>query len=244
MDEALLSVADLAAGYQGHPVVRGVNLEVHAGEVVALLGANGAGKTTTLNALAGVNPALEGEVRFAGLSTKASPNRRAKFGMAYVTEKRSVFMSLTVRENLRVGRCDADAALEMFPELVPLLGRIGGQLSGGEQQILTLARALARETKLLLADELSLGLAPMVVSRVLSGVRKAADGGVGVLIVEQHVQQALKYADRVYVMRRGEIVGSGRPEDVAAGLADAYITSDNPAPERPSTGPQKPNGQA
>ena len=221
----LLVVRDLAAGYHGHPVVRDVNLEVSAGEVVALLGPNGAGKTTTLMALAGHNPALSGAVEFAGLPTRAPLHRRAAAGLAYVTEARSVFMRLTVAENLRVARCDTKWAMTLFPELEALLARTAGQLSGGEQQILTLARALARRPTLLLADELSLGLAPMVVGRLLAAVRLAAhEQGLGVLVVEQHVAQALSVADRVHAMRRGEIVLSGTPEETAPRLEEAYLT--------------------
>jgi branched-chain amino acid transport system ATP-binding protein len=223
----LLRASGLAAGYHGQPVVRDVDLEVGEGEVVALLGPNGAGKTTTLMALAGYNPPLAGEVSFAGLKTRAPLFRRAQAGMGYVTEERSVFMRLTTAENLRVGRCAPDRALALFPELRPLLGRLAGQLSGGEQQILTLARALARLPRLLLADELSLGLAPMVVTRLLTAVRTAAsEQGVGVLIVEQHVEEALNFADRVYVMRRGQIVLSGTAEEVAPHLERAYLSEE------------------
>jgi branched-chain amino acid transport system ATP-binding protein len=124
-------------------------------------------------------------------------------------------MELTVEENLRVGRCDADGVLTLFPELQPLLGRRAGLLSGGEQQMLTLGRALARTPRLLLIDELSLGLAPLVVARLLTAVREAADGGVGVVLVEQHVDQAMRIADQVLVMERGRVVLSGPTAEVA-----------------------------
>jgi branched-chain amino acid transport system ATP-binding protein len=140
-----------------------------------------------------------------------------------VPEERSIFGGLSTEENLRVGRGDRDSALELFPELRPLLKRPAGLLSGGEQQMLTLARALAREPTILLADELSLGLAPKVVQRLLIAVREAADEGIGVLLVEQHVKQALKVADRVYVMRRGRIVLKGTSNEVAPRLEDAYL---------------------
>jgi branched-chain amino acid transport system ATP-binding protein len=222
----LLEAKDVAAGYHGHPIVQELNLRVEPGEVVALLGPNGAGKTTTLLTLAGDLKPLGGEVWFDGERTKAPLHRRARRGLAFVTEERSVFMQLSTAENLRVGRCDVDRATSLFPELKPLMRRRGGLLSGGEQQMLTLARALARKPRLLLADELSLGLAPLVVARLLRAVRAAADeDGVGVLLVEQHVKQALGIADRVYVMRRGRIVLQGSVEDVQDRLEEAYLAS-------------------
>ena len=219
-----VAAAGLAAGYHGHPVVRNVDLEVHPGEIVALLGPNGAGKTTTLKALAGHLKPLAGEVRLAGQVTLAAPHVRARQGLAFVTEERSVFGQLTVAENLIVGRCEVTAATELFPELERLLGRKGSQLSGGEQQMLTVGRALGRRPQLLLADELSLGLSPTVVRRLLAAARAAAhERGIGVLIVEQHVKQALRFADRVYVMRRGEILMTGTVAEVEPRLQDAYL---------------------
>jgi ABC-type branched-subunit amino acid transport system ATPase component len=131
-----------------------------------------------------------------------------------VTEERSVFMRLSTRKNLLLGRdCDVDRAIALFPELAELQGRVGGLLSGGEQQMLTLARALARPTRLLIADEMSLGLAPLAVRRLMTAVREAADSGMGALVVEQHVRRVLEIADRVYVLRRGRIVFSGSAEE-------------------------------
>jgi branched-chain amino acid transport system ATP-binding protein len=217
----LLAATGVSAGYGGHPVVRDLNLAVHSGEVVALLGPNGAGKTTSLLTLAGDLQPLAGTVSFAGLDPRASLHRRARNGLSLVTEERSVIMRLSVDDNLRVGRCDARLAFELFPELRPLRKRVAGLLSGGEQQMLTLARALARKPKLLLADELSLGLAPLVVQRLLKAVRKAADeDGIGVLLVEQHVSQALRFADRAYVMTRGRITLHGTSAEVGAKLEE------------------------
>ena len=207
---ALLAARDLAAGYHGHPVVEGVNLEVGAGEVLVLLGANGAGKTTTLRTLAGELAPIAGEVLVDGVSTRAALDRRARGGLAFVPEERAVYNKLTVHENLKVGRSDIAAALILFPELQPLLKRAAGLCSGGEQQMLALAKALARGPKCLLADELSLGLAPRIVARLLDAVRTAADThGLAVVLVEQHVSKALAVADRVQVMRRGRIVLEG-----------------------------------
>jgi ABC-type branched-subunit amino acid transport system ATPase component len=220
---AALAAHRLAAGYGGHPVVRGIDLEVDAGQVVALLGPNGVGKTTTVLALAGELAPLDGEVRIAGRASRAPLHRRARAGLALVPEERTVFAGLSTADNLRVSGCDAERALELFPELRPLLRRRAGLLSGGEQQMLTLARALARRPSILLVDELSLGLAPQVVARLLRTVRDAADEGVAVLLVEQHVRQALGIADHAYVMRRGSIVEHGTPEEIEPRLQAAYL---------------------
>jgi ABC-type branched-subunit amino acid transport system ATPase component len=212
---ALIQAAGLSAGYNGQPVVRDLNLEVQPGEVVALFGPNGAGKTTTLLTLAGDLPAIEGTVYMDGKPAPPSLHLRARNGVSFVTEERSVFMEMTVEENLRVARVDTDRALTLFPELGRLMPRRAGLLSGGEQQMLTLGRALARKPRLLLVDELSLGLAPLIVGRLLEALRTAADQGVGILLVEQHVDQALRYADRVYVMERGQVILKGSTAEVA-----------------------------
>jgi branched-chain amino acid transport system ATP-binding protein len=216
----LIEARSLSAGYDGVPAVQDLDLYVDAGEIVALLGPNGAGKTTTMLTLAGEIPPLAGEVRFEGAATTAPLHRRAKRGLAIVTEERSVFMDLSTSANLRLGRGETARALELFPELDGLLHRRAGLLSGGEQQILTMARALAGEPKLLLADELSLGLAPLIVQRILRAVREAADRNVGVLLVEQHAVQALRLADRAYVLRRGRVVLEGRAPDLLDRIGD------------------------
>jgi branched-chain amino acid transport system ATP-binding protein len=207
--------------------VRDLDLEVGSGEIVALLGANGAGKTTTLLTLAGLLPVIAGEVSLFGRATKAPVHRRARAGVSLVLDDRSLFMSLSVAENLRVAHCDRSRVVDLFPELEPLMKRTVGLLSGGEQQMLTLSRALARSPRLLMADELSLGLAPLVVQRLLTAVRQAADEqGIGVLLIEQHVKQVLRRADRVYVLRRGEVVFQGRADEAEAQLSDlegAYL---------------------
>ena len=212
---ALIEARGLSAGYNGHPFVTDMNLSVSAGQVVALLGPNGAGKTTTLMTLAGELAPLGGEVLFGGVRVRSSLSARARNGLALVTEDRSVFFTMTVMENLRVGRCDIDVALELFPELRPLLNRPTGLLSGGEQQMLAVGRALARRPDVLLIDELSLGLAPLVVTRLLDAVRRSADSGVGVLVIEQPVEQALKFADEVHILDRGRVVFSGLAAEVA-----------------------------
>jgi branched-chain amino acid transport system ATP-binding protein len=222
---ALLECRELAAGYGGMAVVRDVDLRVEPGEVVALIGPNGAGKTTTLLTIAGELPPIAGEVAVSGVANRAPLFRRARNGMRFVTEERSVFMSLTAEENLRVAGVSPAAAAEVFPELGPLMNRTAGLLSGGEQQMLTLARAVAPDPKLLLVDELSLGLAPLIVKRLLEAVRRAAtERGAGVLLVEQHVRQALRIADRVAVMQRGRIVITGTADEVDGRIDEIEAT--------------------
>jgi branched-chain amino acid transport system ATP-binding protein len=222
---SLLECRGLAAGYGAVAVVRDLDLHVDPGEVVALIGPNGAGKTTTLLTLAGELPAVAGDVYFGGVAKKAPLFRRARRGMGFVTEERSVFMSLTTEENLRIAGVTPADAIAIFPELEPLMRRTAGLLSGGEQQMLTLARAVGRDPKLLLADELSLGLAPLIVRRLLDTVRRVAtERSAGVLLVEQHVRQALNIADRVYVMQRGRIVISGSADDVRGRLDEVEAT--------------------
>jgi branched-chain amino acid transport system ATP-binding protein len=148
-------------------------------------------------------------VRLFGWPVTSPLYRRAQAGLALVTEEKSVFMALTARENLRLGPGEISRAVELFPELTEHLDRRAGLLSGGQQQMLTLARALASNPRVLLADELSLGLAPIMVQRLLVAVKRAAEEGVGVLLVEQHVRQALQVADRVYVLQRGRVVFEG-----------------------------------
>lgn len=211
----VLEARNLTVGYGGIPAVRDLDLTVHPGEVVALLGANGAGKTATILALAGELKPMGGAVWWLGRPSRSSLARRAREGLALVTEEKSVFMRLTTSENLRLGRGDPGKALAMFPLLRDHLQRKAGLLSGGQQQILTLARALASSPKALLADELSLGLAPIIVDQLLAALRRAADEqGIGVLLVEQHARNAFDVADRVYVLQRGRCVLSGAAADM------------------------------
>jgi branched-chain amino acid transport system ATP-binding protein len=219
---ALIHVDGVAAGYAGIPVVRGVDLHVGPGEVVALLGPNGAGKTTTLLSCSGIVKVLDGSITILGAPVHyGAPHRMARRGLGHVAEDRSLFFQLTVEENLRLGlrgvkgsqRRAYNRALEMFPALAPLKQRRAGLLSGGEQQMLAVARALVAQPKVLMIDEMSLGLAPIIVERMLPLVRQIADEtGAGVLLVEQHIHMALTVADRAYVMNHGEVVleGSGQ----------------------------------
>jgi branched-chain amino acid transport system ATP-binding protein len=225
----LLEAKDLSAGYGPVEVIHDIQMKVEPGEVVAVLGANGAGKTTTMLSLSGELPVSGGEVLFDGEVTHSPLYRRSRDGMAYVPEGRSVFTGMSAADNLRVAGVDQDRVLALFPELEKRLNVAAGLLSGGEQQMLTLGRALAREPKLLLADELSLGLAPLVVTRLLKAVRDAADQhGTGALLVEQHARKALRYSDRVYVMQRGRVVMSATSTDARTNISEleaAYLTS-------------------
>jgi branched-chain amino acid transport system ATP-binding protein len=211
----VLEARSLSAGYDGQPVVRDLDLLVHEGEIVAVLGPNGAGKTTTLLTLAGELSPVSGETLMFGVPTRRPLYRRARQGLSLITEDRSVLMGMSVADNLRLGHGSVDRALEVFPELREHLHRRAGLLSGGQQQMLTLARALARAPRILLADELSLGLAPLMVERLLDRVRVAAkERGVGVLLVEQHVSKALDLADRAYVLGHGRLALEGPASEV------------------------------
>src|SRR3954447_14152634 len=221
----LLEARGISAGYGHVAVLRDINLHVDSGEVVALIGPNGAGKTTTLLTLAGEITPSVGDVYLMGEKATSPMHIRCRNGLGFVTEERSVIMELTAGENLRLAGVNPKHAVELFPVLERLLKRKAGLLSGGEQQMLTLARALGRDPKVILADELSLGLAPIIVTRLLATLRDAAkQRGVGVLLVEQHVRQALGIADRVYVLQRGRIRLSGTAAEISGQLSEIEAT--------------------
>jgi branched-chain amino acid transport system ATP-binding protein len=243
--EPLLAVRDLDAGYLGIPAVRGLSFEVHRGEVVALLGPNGAGKTTTLSTIAGLLRPLSGEVVFDGRPVGGiAADRLARDGLSLVPEDRALFFDLTARENLRLARrgesMSESEVLEMLPELEKCLGRKAGVLSGGEQQMLSLARGLMSRPRLLLVDEMSLGLAPVIVERLMPVLRRIAEElGTAVMFVEQHVPQALELADRAYVMVSGSIVLQGTAAELRQdrelleasylGVAETQLAEEAPA---------------
>jgi branched-chain amino acid transport system ATP-binding protein len=253
MGDTVLELDGLSVAYDRAPVVRGLTLTVGRGEVVALLGANGAGKTTTLRAISGLLKPAGGVIRLDGRDLAGvSPTARARLGLAHVPYDRGIFFGLTVAEHFRLdgtdrpdstrragglgrpgrtgstgGRAEMDAAFDRFPALRPLSGRKAGLLSGGEQQMLAIGRALSRRPRLLMLDEMSLGLAPVIVDRLLPAVREAATGyGTAVLLVEQHVHLALKIADRGYILSHGELAASGTARQLSqdgALLAASYL---------------------
>lgn len=232
----MIRLESVSAGYAGSAVVRDLSMEVKAGEIVGLLGPNGAGKTTTLLTISGILKPLSGSVSVLGQHPETRfPHRLARQGVAHVTESRNLFYELTVDENLRIALRGSKAENqerrqevdELFPALRPLRKRKAGLLSGGEQQMLAMARALASQPQVLLLDEMSLGLAPIIVERLLATVRELANRtGCAVLLVEQHVPLALEVVDRAYVLAHGNVVLSGTADELRANaqvLESSYL---------------------
>jgi branched-chain amino acid transport system ATP-binding protein len=223
---AVLSIADLAVSYGGIQALRGVSLEVRKGEVVALIGANGAGKTTLLRTAIGLLSPVRGTVSFAGSDLRGvPPEERVRRGMALVPEGRAIFPNLTVRENLELGayshqnpraiRESIDDVVALFPRLGERMPQHGSTLSGGEQQMLAIGRAIMARPELLLLDEPSLGIAPVLVQQIFAAIARVAEAGVTVLVVEQNTRVALGASQRAYVMKTGEIALSGDSKDLA-----------------------------
>jgi branched-chain amino acid transport system ATP-binding protein len=231
----MLSVRDLTVRYGRAPAVQELSLEVGEGEIVGVVGPNGAGKSTLLAAVVGLVPAAAGRIDFLGQPlVRLAPEEIARRGIALVLEGRHIFTTLTVGENLGLGRtanrdrARADAALERmlgaFPVLRETFARPAGTLSGGEQQQLAIARALVAEPRLLLLDEPSLGLAPVLVDQVFAAIAEIRRGGATVLLVEQNVRRTVELADRTYVVRAGRVVLSGTSDELArAELDTAYL---------------------
>jgi branched-chain amino acid transport system ATP-binding protein len=223
----MLEVRGLQVSYGAAPALRGVSLDVRAGEMLCVVGPNGAGKTTLINAIAGILRTRGGTIAFEGRDiTQLSPHRFCAAGIAIVPEGRRLFTGMSVLENLELGsylpeakahrQASLDAALELFPALVEKLASPAGELSGGQQQMVAIARALMARPRLLLLDEPSLGLSPLIVHDVFAAIRKINGEGVSVLLVEQNVVMAMEVSDRACVLEEGRIVAEGEPQALVA----------------------------
>jgi branched-chain amino acid transport system ATP-binding protein len=224
-----LSARGVRAGYGAVEVLHGVDLDIPRGALTALLGPNGAGKTTLLSVIAGLLPMRAGVIRWADDDVRGlPPDARARAGMILIPERRGVFGELSVRENLEIfagpGNSQ-DAALDAFPVLAERMTQRAGSLSGGEQQMLAMSRALLRDPKLLLLDEISLGLAPRVTRRLFDVVAELARSGTTVVLVEQYLSDALRLAEVVYVLSRGEVAFAGEPSELADRALPGYVTA-------------------
>jgi branched-chain amino acid transport system ATP-binding protein len=228
----MLRVEQLTAGYGPVEVLWDVDLEVGDGEVVALVGSNGAGKTTLLRAVSGMIEPTGGDVRLGGDSLPGrAPEEVVRAGIAHVPEGRRLFAGLTVRENLRVGAyasggdADIDRAVELFPRLGERLDQVAGSMSGGEQQMCAIARGLMADPKLIMIDELSLGLAPKLVEQILERLTSVTEAGTSVLLVDQDVDAALEAAARGYVLENGRIIASGESASLLEDprIREAYL---------------------
>lgn len=227
----MLKVSNIEVAYGNIQVLFGVSLEVGEGEMVSLIGPNGAGKTTTARAITGIVPPSRGRVEFLGREIQSlSPHEIVPLGLVHVPEGRLIFPSLTVEENLHLGAFHAPARAyrdetmkrvsEMFPTLQERRRQLAGSLSGGEQQMLAIARGLMARPRLIIFDEPSLGLAPILVREILKTIRQIVSEGVTVLLIEENVQESLRLADRGYVLENGRVVQSGNGQDL---LGDEHI---------------------
>ena len=226
MSTTLLKVTDLKVAYGGIQAVKGVSFEVHQGELVSLIGANGAGKTTTLKAVTGIQPVAAGEIEFMGKSIKGQGAwNLVKQGLVMVPEGRGVFARMTITENLQMGAfvrndneidADVDKVFAIFPRLKERARQLAGTMSGGEQQMLAMGRALMARPKVLLMDEPSMGLSPILVDKIFEVVADIHQRGTTILLVEQNASRALTLANRGYVMESGEITMSGEAKSLLA----------------------------
>ena len=223
-----LALRDIRVGYGAVEVLHGVELDIAAGSLTALLGPNGAGKTTLLSAVAGLLPVRSGRILWSGRDVSTTPpDERARQGMLLIPERRGVFGSLSVRDNLEIfaGRDgDLSPAFDAFPILGERLSQEAGSLSGGEQQMLAMSRALLSNPQLLLLDEISLGLAPRVTRLLFDVVAELAESGTTVVLVEQYLSDALRLADVVYVLSRGEVAFAGEPSELDGKDLPGYVT--------------------
>jgi len=235
-DAPILEVQDLRVSYGAIKALKGISLTLSAGEIVTLIGANGAGKSTTLRAIMGLVPAAAGQVRFKGQPTgRTATHELVRSGLTLVPEGRAIFANLTVRENLEMGaysrrdkreiEADFEKVYRIFPRLKEREGQIGGTLSGGEQQMLALGRALMSRPQVLLLDEPSLGLAPILVHAIFEAIEEIHREGTPVLLVEQNANAALKHSNRAYVLETGRVTLEGPSAEVAAnpGVKEAYL---------------------
>jgi branched-chain amino acid transport system ATP-binding protein len=232
---AILEVRDLTVTYGAIQALKGVSLSLSEGEIVTLIGANGAGKSTTLRAIMGLVPSAGGEVRYRGESTRSTPTHRlVRNGLVLVPEGRIVFANLSVRENLEMGAyarrdrgvaADFERVFTLFPRLKERLQQTAGTLSGGEQQMLAIGRALMSKPRVLLLDEPSLGLAPIVVHAIFEAIEEIHRAGTPVLLVEQNANAALRHSNRAYVLETGRVALEGTSADVAANpkVKEAYL---------------------
>jgi len=231
MSVPILEICDLHAAYGRIEVLRGVHLSVPRGAVMALLGPNGAGKSTLTKVISGQMKPTSGDVHLGGVNVRnAAPEELARVGLCTVPEGRSVFPNLTVQENLRLmsyAGVAADSVLETafayFPRLLERRQQLAGTLSGGEQQMLAMSRALASDPALLLLDELSMGLAPLIVEELYETVASIAESGVSILCIEQFARTALRVSDYAAVMVGGRVVATGEPDEVLATMSDVIL---------------------
>jgi branched-chain amino acid transport system ATP-binding protein len=218
---SVLRASDIHSFYGKSHILHGVSLEVNEGEIVAVLGRNGAGKTTTVRSLMGLTPPRQGNCEIFGHNTTRWPAHRiAALGVGYVPEGRKIFGSLTVLENLKVpqarpGRWSLERVLELFPRLAERKSQLGRQLSGGEQEMLSIARPLLLNPRIMLLDEPSQGLAPLIVREVMQVVRRMREEGLSVLLIEQNAPLSLSIADRAYILDDGKVVYSGSAAELA-----------------------------
>jgi branched-chain amino acid transport system ATP-binding protein len=234
----VLELRGISAAYGQTPILRAIDISVHSGEVVALLGPNGVGKTTTLRVAAGLLAPRSGKVLVTGKDvTRLSPNRRTRAGLCLIPEGRGIFRGLTVAENLRLqvpkglsAAAATDIAVDAFPVLGQRLSQIAGKMSGGEQQMLALARAYVCNPKVVLLDEVSMGLSPLMVDKVFEAIRRLAAAGISLLIVEQYVNRAMAIADQVVLLDKGSISFTGPPKALDQDrLVEHYLRGDGAA---------------